>query len=111
MAERSLLAVAIAQAGVWKGTRAVEFMVAWQTARESLNDEWPEHDGVTAQLYAYRDWWRQAQRTAWRDLERFRAAFPGESTPSHLVDVALAAKSWDRQRGVQGLGAAVVAGV
>lgn len=107
MAERSVLAVAIGRVGVWKGTRSVEFMVAWQLAREALGDDWPEHDGVTAELRAYATWWRHKERTAWNDLARFRVAFPEEATPSRLM--GLAAGSWERSRGVQGLGAVPLA--
>jgi hypothetical protein len=96
------MAHAQAQLGMLKGARVLAFMVSWETARSALGDEWPA-TGVEAQVRAAAAWWREAERTTWYQLARFRECFPGEETPSRLMD-ELAAE-WDRSRGVRGLGA------
>lgn len=98
----SILQAAIERVGVRQGSRACSVLVSWHTARVALGDDWPRH-GVEAQVQAYAAWWNVDERTGWRDLQRFRAAFPGESTPTRLVEAAQSA--WDERRGVQGLGA------
>lgn len=100
----SLAAVAQKRVGSLRAGRVLAFMVAWETARASLGDEWPADQGISAQVYAYGAWWRESERTAWRELERFRAAFPDEQTPTRLMDAAAAAR-WDRRHGVAGLAA------
>ncbi len=96
------MAHAVAELGPLKGARVVAFMVAWETSRSALGDAWPVDAGVDVQLGAHADWWRESKRTAWRDLRRFRACFPGEDTPTRLM-VQVGAQ-WDRARGVRGLG-------
>ncbi len=103
---QSLAQQAGARVGVWKAGRVLAFMVQWETARASLRDDWP--DGLSAQVAAYSEWWRDTERTGWNELRRFRAAFPGEQTPTRLMEAAAAAR-WDRRRGVAGLGAVQLA--
>lgn len=98
----TIMEAAIRNAGVMKGSRAVTVMIQWSMARESMGDAWPA-EGIEAQVRAYSDWWRHSERTGWNDLARFRAAFPGESTPERFLDFARA--QWDERRGVKGLGA------
>lgn len=107
MAEPTLLQLATDRVGQLRAGRVLAFMIAWQTARRALGDEWPA-EGVEAQVRAYSAWWRQSERNGWRELDRFRQVWPDETTPSALMDAA--ASSWDERRGVQGLGAVVVAG-
>ena len=97
----TILEAAVRRVGVVQGGRAVAVLVQWDTALQAMGDEWPE--GIEAQVQAYADWWRVAERTGWNDLRRFRAAFPGEETPARLM--AAARDVWDERRGVRGLGA------
>jgi hypothetical protein len=97
----ALIDVAVRRVGMLQGSRAIAVMLQWETARDALGEDWPH--GVEAQVRAYADWWRFAERTGWNDLRRFREAFPGEDTPERLSRLAMA--EWDRRRGVKGLGA------
>lgn len=89
-----------ANAGVRKALQSLTFMAAWDVARRSLRRE-------TLTLDEYADWWKVNRRTAFREQERFREAFPGEKTPDRLLD--LAEGQWVARQGVQGLGSVVVA--
>ncbi len=80
----TLLKLATRNAGLRQGTAAVAFAVAWAVAEQSLGHELG--DGVlTNAMHEYRDYWRQSDRTTWRELERFRKAFPGEESPVRLL--------------------------
>jgi hypothetical protein len=98
----TLMRVAAERVGQLRAGRVLAFMVSWQLARRSLRDEWP--DRLSDQVRAHATWWRESERSAWRDLQRFRDCFPEEESPSRLMDAAEAA-SWDARGGVQGLGA------
>ena len=104
MAERrvTLLQLATDRVGTVRGAKVLAFMIVWEMAREAVGSEWPE--GIGAQVRVYSEWWRQDVRTGWRELARFREAFPGESTPTRLMQAAKRAR-WDERRGVRGLGA------
>lgn len=83
--------------GFRRSIQVLAFMVAWDTARRALHGREP----MTLQEYA--DWWKVSRPTAFREQARFREAFPGETTPDRLLDLAAAA--WDQRTGVAGLGA------
>lgn len=91
----SLMAVAVASVGVYRASKVLAFMVAWEVARRELRRE-----SITLQDYA--EYWRANERTAYREQAAFRKAFPGEQTPDRLLDIAAA--QWDSRQGVSGLG-------
>ncbi len=100
-APRTLLEIATRRVGLYKATKALAVMVQWQVAREDLG-----HEPTTQE---YRDWWKVSTATAYRDLARFREAFPSEQTPGRLLDATAA--SWASRpgrRSVGSLGAAPV---
>jgi hypothetical protein len=99
------MVIARRRVGLVRAGQVLSAMIAWEVAREALGDEWP--DGIEAQVQAYSAWWRQSERTGWRELSRFRAAFPGESTPTRIM--GLSRDAWDERRGVAGLGAVKLA--
>jgi hypothetical protein len=94
VARGSLLSVAAARVGTLRAYRVVAFMVEWHMARAAL-----DRDELTVEEFA--EWWRVHVRTAYRDQARFREAFPEETTPDRLLDLALAA--WDERSGIEGL--------
>lgn len=106
MAKRrvTILEAAVRRVGVLQGSRAVAVMVQWHTVRAAMGDEWPADGTVSDRVRVCADWWHVTERTAWNELRRFRAAFPGEETPERLMTAAQA--SWDERRGVAGLGSA-----
>jgi hypothetical protein len=53
-------------------------------------------------LAEYADWWRESHGASYRTQANFREAFPGETTPDRLLD--LAAAQWDARTGLSGLG-------
>lgn len=89
----SLMEYAIRQGGVVRAGRVLTFVIAWGTARDKLGDEWP--DTLSAQVRAYAEWWKQSERTSWREIKRFREVFPDEETPSRLLDLVQAGKARD----------------
>jgi len=94
-----LLAIASRQVGLRRAFRVLTFMAAWDRARTALGKR-----PITLQEYS--TWWRENERTAYREQALFREAFPGEDTPERLLDLAMA--QWQERRGVSGLGQAVV---
>lgn len=100
MASQRLIVYLQQRAGSRRGARVLAYLIAWQTARDALGEDWPT-TGITAEVEAYTEWWNQPLRTSWDELERFREVFPGQS-PSQLLDQL----QWDRRRGARALGAA-----
>jgi hypothetical protein len=82
-----LMAAAIERVGVVHGSRAVAVVVAWATAERDLGHALGAADGahLTAAVREYAEYWRRSQRTAWREVKRFRAAFPEEESPARLA--------------------------
>lgn len=91
-----LLTIAGQNVGLRKAFQALTFMAAWDRARRALRRQ-------TLTLDEYADWWKVSRATAFREQARFRDAFPGESTPDRLLD--LAEGQWIERQGVKGLGA------
>jgi hypothetical protein len=75
-----LLEVAAKRVGLRKAMKVLSFMVAWDHARDRLGHE------PTIEEYA--KWWKESAATAYRHQALFREAFPGESTPTRLLDLA-----------------------
>jgi hypothetical protein len=102
-APQTIAEIATAQLGPLRGGAVIAFMVMWQAVADS-SDDWPQ--GLSEQVRAYSAWSQQHERTVWRQLERFRRAFPAEETPSRLM--AHAQREVARKR-APGLGSVVVA--
>lgn len=85
----SLLAIAVERAGLFKGGRAALIVAQWAVARQSLGHALGHDEGghVTAAVREYSAWWRETERTGWRDLRRFREVFPEEETPERLAEL------------------------
>jgi hypothetical protein len=83
----TLLEVALKRAGVMKGARATEFVIAWGTAVSKLGHELGAAEGghLSAAMREYASYWKVHERTAWRELHRFREVFPEEESPARLV--------------------------
>ena len=94
-----LLAIASRNVGVRRAIKAMTFMAAWDRARYAMRRE-------TISLTEYADWWKVSHGSSYREQATFRQAFPGESTPDRLLD--LAAAQWDATSGLSGLGRVVV---
>lgn len=86
----SLLEVCVRNGGIRKGAKAAEVIVAWAIAEQKLGRRLGEgirREGVSAAVCDYAKYWKMAERTAWRDLERFREVFPDDESPEHLASV------------------------
>lgn len=99
----SLLALAIERRGVLRGAAAIAFMAQWAQARDAA-EEWPTD--LSPQVRAYARHWRVSERTAWREISRFREVWPEEESPSRLLDQV--AGRWERNAGIAALGAVVL---
>lgn len=94
-----LLTIAARQLGMRRAFRVLTFMAAWDRARKAMRKQ-------TLTLHDYCEWWRETERTAYRDQALFREAFPGETSPDRLLD--LAEGQWIERHGIKGLGAVVI---
>jgi hypothetical protein len=81
----SLLEVAVGRAGVIAGVRAVEVVTLWAIAERQLGHELGQGEGLTAAVREYAAYWERSERTGWRHLDRFRAAFPEDESPARLA--------------------------
>src|SRR5437588_8213874 len=95
LAGEPLLTMAARRVGLRRAFRVLTFMAAWDRSRRAL-------DKRPITLEEYRDWWRETERTAFREQALFREAFPGETTPDRLLDLAY--EQWIERQGVPGLG-------
>lgn len=95
-----LLTVAARQVGMRRAFRVLTFMAAWDRARKAMRRE-------SISLEEYAEWWKVARRTSFDEQALFRQAFPDESTPDRLLD--LAEGQWVERQGIQGLGAVILA--
>jgi len=97
----ALLVVAGRRVGLRKAMKVLTYMTAWEHVREDLGR------APTAEEYA--KWWRESNATAYREQALFRQAFPDESTPARLLD--LATEQANVRRGVAtALGATLILG-
>jgi len=97
----SLLAYANHNAGLRAGARAVTVLLSWGIAERALSRPLGQDGTTTDALIEFGDWWKQSERTTWRDLDAFRRAFPGEDTP-HRLAVELAHRV-EARKGFTGL--------
>lgn len=72
----------VEQRGLRQGGRILAFIVTWAIAQEDLDRE-------RLNVEEYADYWNEAERTSYRDLERFRDTFEafGFRDPSGLIAV------------------------
>jgi len=80
-AERQMtwLELAFRNAGFRKGQTALVWALMWAVTRESKGSD-PTVDEVAA-------WWKENERTAYREQAAFRAAFPTLETPAKIFEV------------------------
>jgi hypothetical protein len=75
-----MLEVAVSRVGLFKGAKVIGFMWGWSVLELELGRE------PTVEEYGER--WLLSRATAYRERVRFRAAFPGEESPSRLLAAA-----------------------
>ncbi len=75
---RTWLEVAIRNGGFRIGMRAMLWASCWVVVREALGYD-PSVDEVA-------EWWKESRRTAFREQEAFRTAFPKFSTPAPMFE-------------------------
>jgi aminopeptidase N len=73
------LELAFRNAGFRKGQTALVWALMWAVTRESKGSD-PTVDEVAA-------WWKENERTAYREQAAFRAAFPTLETPAKIFEV------------------------
>lgn len=83
-AATSLLAIAVERGGIRKGARAGSVVVSWAIAERDLGRPLGDDESLSAAVRDYAAYWKQSERTAWRELERFREVF-GEESPARLA--------------------------
>jgi len=82
MARDSLPAYMIAHVGLRKARKIGTFMVARAVVESDL--------GCEPSVEEYAAWWKQSPATAYREQAAFRECFPGESSPSRFLALAMA---------------------
>lgn len=75
---KTWLEIAITNAGLRSGVRALTWALLWGVARERL--------GTDPTVEQVAECWRSSRRTAFRDQTHFRKAFPGHDTPAAIFD-------------------------
>ncbi len=94
-------AYAARNAGVRGSIQATRTLLQWMIAEQALGRPLGDGEQTQAALRDYAEWWRITERSAWDQLAKFRAGFPGEETPSRLAQ--LVARSAEARRGAAGL--------
>jgi hypothetical protein len=74
---RTLLEVCVARAGLRKGALIAEYIIEWTLCTADVGHE-PSANEVA-------QWWKASERTAWRRLAAFKAAFPEFDNPAPLA--------------------------
>jgi hypothetical protein len=93
IAANSLLALSINRVGYLRTGRVLRVILQWALAMRAYEGPWPEVEkrgDLSRRMEAYQAHWLMSKATAWRDLEKFRAAFPDESDPTRLALIVLA---------------------
>jgi len=72
------LQLAVLNAGIRQGLRAMNWSFTWAVTREALG-----HDPSVEEVA---EWWKESRRTAFREQVAFRAAFPKLDTPAPIYD-------------------------
>lgn len=74
----TLIELCVDRAGFRRGAKVMAFVIAWGRAREAL--------GRSPYVEEYADYWKQPHRSAWREMEYFKQAFPEFDRPDPLLD-------------------------
>jgi hypothetical protein len=75
----TLIELCVDRAGGFRhGAKVMAFVVAWGVAREQL--------GHTPTVEEYAAWWKQNERSAYREMAMFREAFAPDETPDRILD-------------------------
>lgn len=77
---QALLVVAQRRVGLRKAFQALTFMTAWDMVRADAEAEPTIED--------YAAYWKVSPATAYREQKLFREAFPSETSPTRLLDLA-----------------------
>jgi len=77
-----LLAVAQRRVGLRKAFQALTFMSAWDMVRAA------GHAKAEPTIEDYAAYWKISPATAYREQRLFREAFPGEASPTRLLELA-----------------------
>lgn len=89
-----VLEVALRNAGMRAGGKGCACLISWAIAVHRTGDELGAgvegHGHVTAAVRDFAEYWSISERTAWRDLDAFRACFPTEETPARMAAEARA---------------------
>lgn len=93
--DATIMQVCYAKHGILKGARTCAFIAQWTMASQGLGRQ------ITREEYA--EWWKESERTVYRELARFREAFPALNNPQPIADQAIA-RSEALSRGVDGVG-------
>ena len=80
-----LLAIAGQNAGILRAGSAVSVLIQWSIAEAKVGHELGQGEGLSAAVREYAKYWRMSERTAWRDLDRFRRGFPSEESPGRIT--------------------------
>jgi hypothetical protein len=76
----TLLEVINARTGSLRKTFKIgTFIAAWAVVRDDL--------GRKPFVHEYAAWWKVSERTAWREMALFTAAFPEEDGPDRLAEL------------------------
>lgn len=93
-----LMKYLIRKVGVRKTSAVLEFVIAWEMARNAWMEE---HRGEEFTLADYQAYWKVSERTAYRDQAVFREAFDDcWATPTDLLEEARRqrVRSWQKMR-------------
>ena len=85
----SVLQLTAQRAGVMRGGRAAAVIIEWAIATARLGHELGQGADLSAAVREYGRYWRHSERTAWRQLARFREVFPEEESPARLAALLL----------------------
>lgn len=101
IASGSLMAVCIERVGYLRTGRVLQVILCWAMAIRDYEGEWPsgEYRGMQERrLELVEAYWLSSRPTMFRDLKRFREAFPDEVDPTRIALVVLDQVAVDLER-------------
>jgi hypothetical protein len=104
--------MAVLRGGIVKGGQAAAVLALWAIAVAKRGHELGEDEGgnLSAAVREYATYWKLSERTAWRELDRFKQVFEEEDSPARLstiVNATADVRSMSRNEVVAGLRLAV----
>lgn len=94
---RTLIEVAVARAGLMRGSRVTKFVTEWTLVVQAV--------GHPITLAEFAEWWSEPMSTAYRRQAQFREVFPELETPQPIADLVIAGKAKKAAgAGVEGIG-------